>query len=195
MTRRVRVPSGKGGFRWAKWGPVWGGVGEVPLFTIEYADADLAVYGSGTAELIMLEMPIITRMPVAVVGDEVHLALPAGSWRGLLMALKKVTTGPGAAPGGGPGATDKAMFPNLWAHLTETAYPEGGPRETSSIIIVADSTGWRGCLSDKDNGRTMWKTSASVEELLLQLEEGAGSEDPSQWRQSAAGKWRGKKKA
>lgn len=110
------------------------------------------------------------------------------------MALRKITTPAGTAPGGGPGASDATTFPALWEHLTATQYPDGSVRETSSIIIVADHQGWRGCLSDKDNGRTMWKTASSVEELLLTLEEGAASDDPTAWRQSAGSKFKGKKR-
>ena len=191
---QVKVPTAQGGYRWAKWGAVWGGVGEVPLYTIQYAEADLAVYGSGTAELVMMEMPIVVRMPVAVVGGRTRLTLPAGHWRDLLVALKKITTAPGSAPGGGPGATDATSWPALWEHLTATTYPDGSVRVTSSIIIVADHQGWRGCLSDKDNERTMWKTSDTVEGLLLLLEEGAASDDPTAWRQSTGGKFKGRKR-
>jgi hypothetical protein len=87
----------------------------------------------------------------------------------------------------GPGAEDVASWPVLWEYLTATSYPDGTPRETASIIIVADAGGWRGCLSDKDNGRTMWKTAASVEGLLLMLEEGAASDDPGAWRAAGGG--------
>lgn len=110
------------------------------------------------------------------------------------MALKKIAKGDGQSSNAGPGAEDALSWPNLWEHLSMHVYPDGSPRQTSSVIIVADNSGWRGCLSDKDNDRTLWRTASTVEGLLLALEEAAASDDPSVWRQAGASKWKGKKR-
>lgn len=110
------------------------------------------------------------------------------------MALRKITAAAAGPSAAGPGLEDRGQWPHLVEYLTETRYPDGSPREPSSLIIVADGTGWRGCVSDKDNSRTLWKSATTVEALLLTLEEALASDDPSVWRQSAAAKWKGKKK-
>jgi len=111
------------------------------------------------------------------------------------MALRKITQAAAGAAQSGPGMADREAWPNLLEYLTVDKYPDGSKREVSSLVILADATGWRGCLSDKDNGRTLWRTATTVEGLLLALEEAAGLDDESQWRQSAAAKWKGKKKS
>lgn len=176
------------------WRPVWGPKGEHPVSRHAYPEGEIHVFASGLVQVVMRVVPIIVRIGCRVVGGRFRWCVAAAIRRELAMALRKITRQPGSAPGGGPGASDATQFPALWEHLTATQYPDGSVRETSSIIIVADHQGWRGCLSDKDNGRTMWKTASSVEELLLVLEEGAASDDPTAWRQSAGSKFKGKKR-
>lgn len=111
------------------------------------------------------------------------------------MALRKIVSQPGSAAVSGPGIEDRATWPTLVEYLTSTAYPDGQARQPSALVIVADANGWRGCLSDKDNLRSLWKTATTLEALLLLLEEAASSDDPTQWRQSAEGKFKGKKRS
>lgn len=178
-----------------EWTPRWGPSGELPVSVHEYSEGRIEVFATGAVQVVVTVLPIIVRIAVRVVGRRICLAVCDAVRREMVMALKKITQAPGSAPGASPGASDATQFPALWEHLTATQYPDGSPRETSSIIIVADHQGWRGCLSDKDNARTMWKTAPSVEELLLVLEEGAASDDPTAWRQSAAAKFKGKKRS
>lgn len=176
------------------WSPRWGEGGEVPVHVVEYAEASLRLFASGTAELVMLEMPITVRMPVTVGSSGSRLLFPQGCWREALMALRKITPSAGSPNGGGPGVEDAKTWPTLVEYLTVTAYPDGQPRVPSALVVVADASGWRGCLSDKDNARSLWKVSSTLEGLLLALEEAAASDDPGQWRQSAEGKWKGRKR-
>lgn len=87
-------------------------------------------------------------------------------------------------------AQDVSSWPGLWEHLTATKYPDGSKRETSSIVVVAGEGGWRGCVSDRDNSRTMWKTADTLEGLLLALEQGVQEDDDRSWRRNV---WGGKK--
>lgn len=192
---QVWIPSSEGGRMPARFEPVWAGSGEVPLYTVEYEEGHILYYGSGTGEVVMLGVPIIARVPVAVVGTTVHIDLDLHRRRELSMALRKISAAVGTPGGGGPGVSDVKTWPTLVEYLTTTTYPDGQPRVPSALVIVADSNGWRGCLSDKDNARSLWKTSDALEGLLLALEEAAASDDPSAWRQSAEAKWKGKKRS
>lgn len=167
--------------------PLYTWSGEQPVHVQTFGEGEMSLYGSGQVEVRLGVLPIVVRMPVRVVGGRIRWSVAAESRRELSMALRKVITPAGGPAASGPGAEDVTSWPNLWEHLTATQYPDGTARETSSIIIVADVSGWRGCLSDKDNGRTMWKTASSVEGLLLALEEGAAADDPSAWRAAGGG--------
>lgn len=195
MPRKVRIPTPQGGYRLARFEPHWSAAGEVPLYTIEFAEADALVYGSGRAEVVMLGVPIILRMPVEVNGDCPSLVLRTASKRADVMALRKIVGAVGSSVGGGPGVADAKTWPTLVEYLTATVYPDGSVRVPSALVVVADSSGWRGCLSDKDNQRCLWKVADTLEGLLLALEEAAASDDPGAWRQSSEGKWKGKKRS
>jgi len=191
----VRIPTEQGGFRWGKWAAVYNATGEIPLFTVAYPEGEARWYGSGMCEVILSALPITLRMPAGAVGGAIRWTLPAGIRREATMALRKIVT-ESAAPGAtGPGATDAAQWPNLLEHLTLDKYPDGSARKLSCVVLVAGPAGWQGCLSDKDNDRVMWKTAATLEGLLLTLEEGAALDDPSSWRQAAGSKFKGKKRS
>lgn len=195
MPRMVYIPSPHGGVQLVRWGATWGEWSEVPLFTRKFGEGELLVYGSGRAEVVLLGVPIIARLPVVARGKYLFLGLPAGSKRADLMALRKIVGAVGSSNGGGPGVADAKTWPTLVEYLTATVYPDGSVRVPSALVVVADSSGWRGCLSDKDNQRCLWKVADTLEGLLLALEEAAASDDPGAWRQSSEGKWKGKKRS
>lgn len=99
------------------------------------------------------------------------------------MALRKVQK---VAQGHGVESThtpdDLEEFPTLWEHLSCLQYPDGSKRETSCLVIVAEGGTWKGCLSDKDNERSLWRTSDSLLGLLIALEQAATLDDPREWR-------------
>jgi len=102
------------------------------------------------------------------------------------MALRKLEgVGDAARPQTFGQPADGVLYPSLWEHLACTTYPDGSPRQTSTVIIVADGNVWKGCLSDKDNGRVAWKNGGSLDELLQLLELVATTEDPRDWRRAA----------
>jgi hypothetical protein len=111
------------------------------------------------------------------------------------MLRKVVSASQPAAASGGPGVADAASWPCLLEYLTATVYPDGQARETSAVIIVCDAAGWRGCVSDKDNGRTLWRAATTLEGLLLSLEEALATDDPAAWRQAAGKALKGKKRS
>lgn len=195
MPRKVKVPSGNGGHVWVPWVPNWSLDMEVPVCTVEAYDGSVRWFGSGTVEVVVAAMPIKVRMPVAFLADRPTWGISILARRELIMALRKIAPTAGSPTGGGPGVEDAKSWPTLVEYLTVTAYPDGQPRVPSALVIVADASGWRGCLSDKDNQRSLWKVSPTLEGLLLALEEAAASDDPGQWRQSAEGKWKGKKRS
>lgn len=102
------------------------------------------------------------------------------------MALRKVIHVASADQADAGGAADDAgLYPSLWEHLNCRRYPDGTARETSTIVIVAQDGRWKGCLSDKDNERVMWKAGDTLDALLTALEEAAAADDPSDWRRAA----------
>jgi len=192
---QVRVPTPQGGFRWGVFAPVYGATGEIPLFTTEYEEGEMRWYGSGLVEVALRVLPIILRLPVTLARGAIRWVLSEAVRREMVMALRKIVAEavtPGVA---GAGATDAAQWPNLLEHMTLDRYPDGSARKLSCVVVTAGPAGWQGCVSDKDNNRVMWKTSSTLEGLLLALEEGLAADDPSSWRQSADAKFKGRKRS
>lgn len=159
----------------------------------KYVNATVQFFGSGTVEVRMLEVSIILRLPwVRRCVTQGRMVDPKLSREGL-MALRKITPSERPIQAPGAGLADAAVFPHLVEYLTATTYPDGSARQASSVVIVADSGGWRGCVSDKDNERTLWRTSTTAEGLLLELEEALATDDPTAWRHQSK-EWKKKKK-
>jgi len=179
----------------SKWRAVYGDGGESPCLVRHYAEGDIRYYGSGTVEVVLHCLPIIMRVHWRRDGRAVRWAVDDTKRREACMALKKVAAAATGAKGGGPGITDQGDYPLILEYLTSTVFDDGSAREPSAMIIVADASGWRGCISDKDNGRTLWKAASSVGELLVTLELALSEDDPSAWRQAAGAKGKGKKRS
>lgn len=177
-----------------KWSAVYHGDAECPVHVADYPEGQIQWYGSGRYVVKLTELPIVVRMPILLVRGRIHHGVDILRRRELSMALRKITQQAGSATGGGPGCADMATWPGILEYLQTTAYPDGLAREPSCLIIVADGSGWRGCLSDKDNQRTLWKTAATIEDLLLMIETALQEDDPAAWRQSSAAKFKGKKR-
>lgn len=168
---------------------------EVPVLERSYEEGTAHVYGTGTIELLLCDLPIVMRLPATLAGTKVSWVTPQPMRRDASMALRKILQEGKPSSPTGNGAQDAGTYPLILEHLTATKYPDGTDREVSALILVADATGWRGCLSDKDNGRSLWKTGRTVEELLLVLECALAEDDPTQWRQSYAAKKGGRKRS
>lgn len=79
-----------------------------------------------------------------------------------------------------PGAPAESMvlddlvakrWPHLGEYLAESAYEDGSPRVTSTLLVFAEDGWWKGCLKDRDNERSLWHSNDTLESLLDGLEE------------------------
>lgn len=104
-------------------------------------------------------------------------------WRAVDELMKKPTKGetsrPGA-PAAAPGSL-RLRHPGLSEHLTATAYEDGTPRQTSTVLIFAAEGVWKATLRDREEGRCLWVAADSFDELWTVLE--ASVNDPAAvWR-------------
>lgn len=111
------------------------------------------------------------------------------------MALRKIAQAAGSKGGEAAPLLDFQDWPGIVEYLTMTVYPDGQAREPSALIVVSDGSSWRVCLSDKDNGRTMWKTGVTLLDTLQAIEDGLREDDPTMWRQAAAKSPKGRKRS
>lgn len=97
--------------------------------------------------------------------------------------LKRVTAGEGEKRV----ATSKeatqwaGKHPALYEYMTAVTYPDGGQRKTSTLLLFWEDGIWKGCLKDRDAGRSLWVTAGSPQEVLADLEVTLQS-DVAEWR-------------
>lgn len=177
------------------WRVKWAGESEVPVVTRRYPEGEMRWYGSGVLEVVLTRPAVVVRLrwqPQAGGGGRPG---PVPGIREANRMLRKVHQASQAGAAGAGGVTDQSDWPLILEYLTAAQYPDGSPRELSALIVVADAGGWRVCLSDKDNGRTLWKTGRSLLDTLQAVEMAVAEEDPQSWRQSAAAKGAKKKRS
>lgn len=77
-------------------------------------------------------------------------------------------------------------YPALWEYLTLDAYEDGEARLTSMLMFFAEDGCFKGCLQDRQEGRSLWVTGESLVLCLDALEARlqAGNAD---WRQMKSG--------
>lgn len=63
-------------------------------------------------------------------------------------------------------------WPLLWEHLTSVSYEDGSPRQTSTLMVFAESGLWKAWLHDRDLSRSAWGTGVVLDEALEELERG-----------------------
>lgn len=177
-----------------KWKVGYGSHGETPVFEQFHHDGRVAWYATGTAVATVAALPIVVRMRWVLDSRVLRWVESTPKREEMAMALRKVAAA-AAAPGApGPGVSDRGDFPLIIEQLVETKYPDGSARVPGALIIVADVGGWRGCISDKDNDRTLWKAAASVLDLLTALETALAEDDPTAWRQASGGQRKPRKR-
>lgn len=73
---------------------------------------------------------------------------------------------------GGVVADDEfsTLYPTLYAHLTQTAWPDGTVRETSSLSLFTDGPAAKCVLKDRSLGVCLWATCPTFTGLLGVLE-------------------------
>lgn len=83
----------------------------------------------------------------------------------------------------GPLAGVLKLCPAVVEYLTAAAWPDGEVRETSTLLMFAEEGGLKLCLSDRAQGRTLWRSGESIESCVKALEEAlkGGQAD---WRRS-----------
>lgn len=137
-------------------------------------------FGSGRVVGHVSALPIMLKLRWEVEDEHIFFAVPPGQWESLSMLLKKIVpqvTGPTT---GEHRTGDAAVYPSILTYLTATAFPDGQARQTASLIILSEGNQWKGCLSDKENSRSLWKSGDTVADLLLAIEEGLILDDG--WR-------------
>jgi len=86
-----------------------------------------------------------------------------------------------------------AAHPALSEYLTLDKYPDGGQRQTSTLLVFYEAPEWKGCLRDRDTARTLWCSSGSLPELFEAIDEMLQSDD-APWRKDRPQQHQGGKK-
>lgn len=72
-------------------------------------------------------------------------------------------------------------WPLLWSHLTQTAWEDGTPRVTSSLLLFAGDGSLKIMLRDRSQGLCLWIASPSLSDAFTAIELALG--DPNtEWR-------------
>jgi hypothetical protein len=94
----------------------------------------------------------------------------------------------------GPALAWATTHPALHEYLTMEKYPDGGQRQTATLLLFVEGVEWKGCLRDRDTSRTLWVTAGSLLDVIETLEVMLQSDD-AQWRKDKPQQqWQGKKK-
>lgn len=80
-----------------------------------------------------------------------------------------------------------SSYPGLWEHLTETAWPSGKSRMTSTLLIFVEEGLVKLCLNDRSATRTAWVSGRTLTEALEHLNSGIEG-DSLEWRRARYGK-------
>jgi len=165
--------------------PRYRGREEVPVLEFKFEDHDGRWYGSGRVVFDSLSMPMTIRLPWNPALGQWSYKTSVPGFREAFMALKKIDTAFDAKAARGTSVADSGVYPQILEYLSQTTYPDGSKRETSSLVVLCDGASWRVCLSDRDNQRVMWKTGATLVDALEAVELSLLGDDPSDWRRSA----------
>jgi len=88
------------------------------------------------------------------------------------MGLISAALGAAASTAKGQPATDAALektCPTLHAFMT-LLEEDGKAREPSSLVVFTEDGCWKGCLTEKGAGLTLWRTAESLQKLLQAFE-------------------------
>ena len=88
-------------------------------------------------------------------------------------------------------AAFRARFPALSEWLSADTWPEGGARETSTLLFFVEQGQWKGCLNDRDGKRGLWSAGGSLDDVLAALE-GHLEAGTGEWRSSGPRQGKGK---
>lgn len=79
------------------------------------------------------------------------------------------------------------QLPGLMEFLTVDSYPDGEVRQRSTLLVFVEEGVVKVCLNDRAEERSLWRSAASMEDCLLELETALQSEG-TDWRKSGKGK-------
>jgi hypothetical protein len=177
--------SRKGGRTRVSFRPKYNGREEVPVLKILWAEADGRGYGSGKMVIDILTSPIRLILPWNPAGGRWEWLQSLKCRKDCAMALRKIDQSFDAAKAQSTTVADAGSYPQIIEHLACAVYPDGSKRQTSSLVVLCDGQGWRVCLSDRDNGRVMWKAGPTLSEALEAIELALLGDDPADWRRAA----------
>ncbi len=84
-------------------------------------------------------------------------------------------------------------YPAICEYMTQGTWPDGTPRETSTLSMFVDAGMWKACFKDRDQGQVLF-VSAKTPEQLLQTIETQLATGGAEWRPDHGyGKKNGKK--
>jgi len=106
---------------------------------------------------------------------------------------RRTTTGAGQSKPGQAVLGSLAGLPGVLEYLEADHYPDGATRERSALIVLVQDGIVKVCLSDKDQGQSIWRSGSSLEDALLALEAEVTGPQPD-WRSMTGGTKKGHKK-
>jgi hypothetical protein len=68
------------------------------------------------------------------------------------------------------GGEFQVLYPVLWDYLTQTVWPDGSERKTSSLTLFADEGVMKVVLKDRDASQDLWASAPSMDGLFVVLE-------------------------
>lgn len=114
---------------------------------------------------------------------------------GSVLKRRTASGGDGQSPDGLGVCPVLDPLPGVREMLVETRYPDGQPRQTSTLLLFVEAGVVKACLRDRDQGQSAWSSGVSVIDALEALEAGLQA-DTVQWRADGQKKgWKGGKKS
>lgn len=83
--------------------------------------------------------------------------------------------------------------PALGEYLTATTYPDGGQRQTATVLVFVEDGVVKGCLRDRDTDMSLWASSGSIQGVLEALDAALAEPNPA-WRKNQSWGQKGAKK-
>lgn len=85
----------------------------------------------------------------------------------------------------------EGAYPDVWDYLTALVYPDGGRRQSSTLLLCCEDGCVKACLNDRDQSRSLWVSGESLETALEALQRALESGTAS-WRLYQQSKPRGR---
>jgi hypothetical protein len=76
------------------------------------------------------------------------------------------------------------LYPAICQHMTVLTWPNGGDREVSTLTFSMEDGKLKGCVNDRANEASLWRSGDTIEEVLACLE-AALEDNKSTWRRWA----------